>query len=72
MLPDREDILVTYMSSILAKMKRDAIRTAGLRLFRQPERFWMSAAARVAHGRNMVNVDPKTNIHRQLAPDIVR
>ena len=63
------DILVANMAAILAQMRGDAVRARLHGQQRRLDRIGMGAAARVADGRHMVDIDPQAQRrgHRPIA-----
>ena len=55
------DIVVDDVAAILAQMRGDAVGAGGDRDLGRLHRIGMPAAARVAHGRDMVDVDAEAD-----------
>ena len=60
-------VLVADMAAILAQVGGDAVRACRDRQQRRAHRIRHGAAARIAHRRHVVNVDPETQVRRAHA-----
>jgi hypothetical protein len=56
-----DDIVVDDMAAVLAQMRGDAVGAGGNRDLGGPHRIGVMAAARVAHGRDVIDVDAETD-----------
>ena len=57
---DAADIVVRYMAAILAQMRSNAVGAGIRRHARRAQGVWMVAAAGIADGRHVIDIDAKT------------
>ena len=67
-LAQAADVLVLDVAAVLAQVHRDAVRAAQVRLDRGPDRVGLVGAPRLAHGRDVVDVDAEFD-HRSCSSE---
>ncbi len=60
----RDDIVVDDVAAVLAQMRGDAVGAGGDRDLGGLHRIGMPPAARIAHGRDVIDVDAKADEER--------
>ena len=66
------DIVVADVAAILAQMRGDAVGAGGDRDLGGLDRIGMTPAARVAHGRDVIDVDAEADGRNGGHADVVR